>query len=149
MLFEILEQLVDAVAYLHDHRILHRDIKPQNILCEEIFGGEKIRIKLGDFGLAKNVIKRDFIKSIVPMTHEIVTLWYRAPEVLLCAETYDEGVDIWSIGVVLVELMSGSNPFNGRSEFETLMKIFRLIETPRVETWPELSNMDFFSVSLS
>lgn len=143
MIFEILEQLVDAVAYLHDNRILHRDIKPQNILCDE--NGEKLKIKLGDFGLAKNIIKRDFVKTIVPMTHEIVTLWYRAPEVLLCAETYDEGVDIWSIGVVLIEMFSGTNPFNGRSEIETLMKIFRLIETPRIETWPEVAEMEFYS----
>ncbi len=143
LLFEILEQLVDAVAYLHDHRILHRDIKPQNILCEK--NGEKLTIKLADFGLAKSVLKRDFFKTVVPMTHEIVTLWYRAPEVLLCADQYGEGVDIWSIGVVLLELLSGANPFNGRSEFETLMKIFRLIETPKIDTWPELAHMEFFS----
>ena len=145
MISVILEQLANAVAYLHNHQILHRDIKLQNIFCQYI-GHETIEIKLGDFGLAKNVEKRSFTKNnIVPMTHEIVTLWYRAPEVLLCSDSYDEGVDLWSIGVVLIELFSGANPFNGRSEYETLIKIFRLIETPRIETWPELGQMDFYS----
>jgi serine/threonine protein kinase len=81
----------------------------------------------------------------VPMTHEIVTLWYRAPEVLLGSPTYDEGVDMWSIGVVLVELLTGTSPFSGRSEVETMIKIFRLLGTPCENAWPQIRNMEFYS----
>ena len=81
-------QLLTGVAYCHHHRVLHRDLKPQNLLINR--EGE---LKLADFGLA-----RAFGIPVRSYTHEVVTLWYRAPDVLLGSRKYSTPVDIWSIG---------------------------------------------------
>lgn len=133
-------QVGTALAYLHAQGVMHRDLKPQNVLIDHKSG----RLKLADFGLAK--FKRLPTNSAcmqVALTHEIVTLWYRAPEVILGASHYDESIDMWSFGAMLTELYSGQNPFNGRSEVETLMKIFQLCGTPNffeANTYPNFSS---------
>lgn len=81
-------QIIQAIDYCHSHRVMHRDLKPQNILVDE-----EGNIKLADFGLA-----RAFGIPIKTLTHEVVTLWYRAPEILLCQRAYSTPVDSWSIG---------------------------------------------------
>ena len=81
-------QIVQAIDYCHAHRVMHRDLKPQNILVDA-----DGNIKLADFGLA-----RAFGIPIKTLTHEVVTLWYRAPEILLCQRAYSIPVDSWSIG---------------------------------------------------
>uniref|UniRef100_H3AGI8 cyclin-dependent kinase n=1 Tax=Latimeria chalumnae TaxID=7897 RepID=H3AGI8_LATCH len=89
-----LYQLLLGVSYCHSHRVIHRDLKPQNLLINEI--GD---IKLADFGLA-----RAFGVPLRTYTHEVVTLWYRAPEILLGCKYYSTAVDIWSIGCIFAEM---------------------------------------------
>ena len=91
-----LRQLLDGIAYCHDHRVLHRDLKPQNLLIDN-----KGCIKLADFGLA-----RAFGLPMRAYTHEVITLWYRAPEILLGGKTYDMAVDVWSLGCIFAEMVS-------------------------------------------
>ncbi|KAF2897313.1 hypothetical protein ILUMI_08861 [Ignelater luminosus] len=90
-----MKQLIEGVSYLHTHRILHRDLKPQNLLLDK-----EGHIKLADFGLS-----RTFALPTRTYTHEVVTLWYRAPELLLGAKVYCTGVDMWSIGCILAEMV--------------------------------------------
>lgn len=98
-----LYQLLKGVAYCHDHRILHRDLKPQNLLINR----EGV-LKLADFGLAryfKELIMdfmdgRAFAIPVRSYTHEVVTLWYRAPDVLMGSKKYSTEVDIWSVGCI-------------------------------------------------
>ena len=91
-----MHQLLDGIAYCHKHRVLHRDLKPQNLLIDK--GG---RIKLADFGLA-----RAFALPVRLYTHEVVTLWYRAPEILLGAKSYCTAVDVWSLGCIFAEMVN-------------------------------------------
>ncbi len=87
-------QIINAIKFCHCKRILHRDLKPQNLLIDK--SGS---IKLADFGLA-----RAFGVPIRTLTHEVLTLWYRAPEILLGQKEYSTPVDIWSIGCIFFEL---------------------------------------------
>lgn len=85
-----MHQLVTGVDYCHSKRIIHRDLKPQNLLITKKGG-----LKIADFGLA-----RAFGIPIKTLTHEIETLWYRAPEVLLGQKQYSLGVDTWAVGCI-------------------------------------------------
>merc|ERR1719272_916917 len=125
-------QLFEGVHVLHSHRILHRDLKPQNLLVDR--GGT--RLKLADFGLA-----RVFNVPIRPFTHEVVTLWYRAPEVLLGEERYATPVDIWSCGCIFSEMATGHALFPGDSEIDTIFKIFQVLGTPTLQEWPGLKDL--------
>nr|XP_048307917.1 cyclin-dependent kinase 3 isoform X3 [Myodes glareolus] len=89
-----LSQLLQGLNFCHCHRVIHRDLKPQNLLINE-FGA----IKLADFGLA-----RAFGVPMRTYTHEVVTLWYRAPEILLGSKFYSTAVDLWSIGCIFAEM---------------------------------------------
>ncbi|KAF4675331.1 hypothetical protein FOL47_007949 [Perkinsus chesapeaki] len=121
-------QILRGVKACHDLRIMHRDIKPQNLLISQTTG----RIKLADFGLA-----RSYMHPTHRCTHEIVTLWYRAPEVIMGSLDYTYSIDIWSIGCVMAELFTGGSPlFPADSEVETLFQIFRMRGTPNPESWP-------------
>ncbi|XP_071066916.1 cyclin-dependent kinase 3 isoform X2 [Dasypus novemcinctus] len=87
-------QLLQGVNFCHSHRVIHRDLKPQNLLINELGA-----IKLADFGLA-----RAFGVPLRTYTHEVVTLWYRAPEILLGSKFYSTAVDVWSIGCIFAEM---------------------------------------------
>ena len=91
-----MQQLLSGIAYCHAHRVLHRDLKPQNLLIDN-----RGTIKLADFGLA-----RAFSLPVRTYTHEVVTLWYRAPEILLGTKTYSTAVDVWSLGCIFAEMVS-------------------------------------------
>ncbi len=91
-----LRQLLDGIAYCHSNRVLHRDLKPQNLLIDS-----QGCIKLADFGLA-----RTFSIPMRPYTHEVITLWYRAPEILLGTKQYTCSVDVWSLGCIFAEMVN-------------------------------------------
>lgn len=124
-------QLITGVAYCHHHRVLHRDLKPQNLLINR--EGD---LKLADFGLA-----RAFGIPVRSYTHEVVTLWYRAPDVLLGSRKYSTPVDIWSIGCIFAEMVNGSPLFKGTSEETQLDTIFRFLGTPNEGTFPGLHEL--------
>ncbi|WVZ88222.1 hypothetical protein U9M48_034766 [Paspalum notatum var. saurae] len=125
-----LYQLLKGVAHCHGHGVLHRDLKPQNLLVDK----EKGILKIADLGLG-----RAFTVPMKSYTHEIVTLWYRAPEVLLGATHYSTGVDMWSVGCIFAEMVRRQALFPGDSELQQLLHIFRLLGTPTEEQWPGVS----------
>eukprot|EP00050_Salpingoeca_kvevrii_P000434 m.148135 g.148135 ORF g.148135 m.148135 type:complete len:292 (-) comp10116_c0_seq3:1163-2038(-) len=126
-----LSQLLQAMHFCHVRRILHRDIKPQNLLIDAAG-----HIKLADFGLA-----RAFSVPLRCYTQEVVTLWYRAPELLLGSQDYSTPVDIWSLGSIFAEMVLGRPLFPGDSEIDQLYRIFRTLGTPTPEVWPGLTSM--------
>jgi len=121
-----LYQLCDGIYYCHKNRVLHRDLKPQNLLLTN--DGQ---LKLADFGLA-----RSFGIPVRSFTHEVVTLWYRPPDVLMGSKHYNTSVDMWSIGCIFAEMLTGRPLFPGTSEKDQLHKIFQLLGTPSLESWP-------------
>lgn len=90
-----LQQLLQGISYCHESLVLHRDLKPQNLLIDT-----EGYIKLADFGLA-----RSFGMPVRAYTHEVVTLWYRAPEILLGTKLYSMAVDVWSLGCIFAEMV--------------------------------------------
>lgn len=126
-----MHQMLDAIAFCHMHRILHRDLKPQNLLVDR-----DGHLKLADFGLA-----RSFNLPMRTYTHEVVTLWYRAPEILLGTKFYATGVDIWSLGCIFAEMILKRPLFPGDSEIDQLYRIFRTMSTPDEDNWPGVSQL--------
>lgn len=110
-----LYQITSAILFCHRRRVLHRDLKPQNLLIDK-----NGIIKVADFGLG-----RSFGIPVRIYTHEIVTLWYRAPEVLLGSPRYSCPVDIWSIGCIFAEMATRKPLFQGDSEIDQLFRMFR------------------------
>jgi len=130
-------QLLQGIAFCHSHRVLHRDLKPQNLLISN-----SGKIKLADFGLA-----RAFGVPVRLYTHEVVTLWYRAPEILLGTRYYSTAVDIWSIGCIFVEMITRKALFQGDSEIDQLFRIFRTLGTPDEQIWPGVTTLPDFKSS--
>ncbi|KAJ2587164.1 cyclin-dependent kinase 5, partial [Coemansia sp. RSA 1722] len=116
----LLYQLLGGIAYCHRNRVLHRDLKPQNLLINK-----RGDLKLGDFGLA-----RAFGIPVRSYSHEVVTLWYRAPDVLMGSRQYDTSIDIWSIGCIFAEMATGRPFFAGTSINDQVYHIFRIMGTP-------------------
>lgn len=116
----LLYQLITGIDYIHKHKVLHRDLKPANLLINK----DNI-LKIADFGLA-----RGYGIPVKNYTNEVVTLWYRPPDVLLGNKTYGTTVDIWSIGCIFAEMVTGKPLFMGTKAQDQLKKIFKIKGTP-------------------
>ena len=110
-------------------------MKPQNLLLNR-----QGLIKICDFGLA-----RAFTIPLRNYTHEVVTLWYRAPEILLGSKLYSLPVDIWSTGCIIAEMITKKPLFPGDSEIDELYTIFKILGTPTEETFPGCTSLPDFS----
>ena len=131
-------QILNGLYYCNINRIIHRDLKPQNLLLKT----SEMKLKLCDFGLS-----RMFSLPMGKMTHEIITLWYRPPEVLLGIENYTTKVDSWSIGCIMAEMITGKPLFPGDCEIGQLFKIFQIMGTPNEDTWPGIYKLKDFSLN--
>lgn len=129
------KQLLEGIVHCHNRRIIHRDLKPQNLLIDPNSGD----LKIADFGLA-----RAFSVPLRTLTHEIETLWYRAPEILLGQKEYSLGVDTWAIGCIFAELHERRPLFVGDSEIDQIFKIFKFHGTPTEKEWSGVSQIPDF-----
>ncbi|XP_033252327.1 cyclin-dependent kinase 4-like, partial [Drosophila miranda] len=118
-------ELLTGVDFLHSHRIIHRDLEPQNLLVSA-----QGHLKIADFGLAKTY------NSEMKLTSVVVTLWYRAPEVLLI-QPYNSSVDLWSAACIIFEMFNRKALFPGTSEKNQLDRIFELTGRPTDQQWPK------------
>jgi len=112
---------------------------PSSSASKIIFFDKHGRLKLADFGLS-----RTFSVPIRQYTHEVVTLWYRAPEILLGQQRYSTPVDIWSAGCVFAEMVSKMPLFPGDSEIDQIFRIFRTLGTPNEDVWHGVTELPEF-----
>ncbi|XVF39042.1 hypothetical protein PTKIN_Ptkin01aG0003800 [Pterospermum kingtungense] len=124
-----MHQLLSGLQHCHERGILHRDIKGSNLLIDK-----NGMLKIADFGLANHFSP----KRKYPLTSRVVTLWYRAPELLLGSTDYGVGIDLWSAGCLLAEMFAGRPIMPAKTEVEQLQKIFKLCGTPSEEYWKKL-----------
>lgn len=133
------KQLLQGISWCHKHKVMHRDIKPQNILLNNSV------LKIADFGLAK-------LYSDVPTkkSHSLmaVTLWYRAIEILLGQEYYNQKIDIWSVACVFYEMDFQTPLFSSDSEVDTLMKIYGNLGNPNNENFPGVESLPNYNSSI-
>jgi cell cycle related kinase len=127
------QMLLSALSHCHDKGIVHRDIKPSNILL----GSDGI-IKLADFGLARLATEKS-------MSHQVSTRIYRAPELLFAARHYSTAIDIWSCGAVVAEMFNMRPIFNGSNDIDQIFRVFQVMGSPNVDTWPEVVDLPDFS----
>jgi cyclin-dependent kinase 7 len=125
-----------AIWWCHENFVLHRDIKPNNLLIAA--DGE---LKLADFGLARSL--SDPYRN---MTSNVVTRWYRCPELLFGSHHYSGEVDIWSIGLVFAELVIRMPYIAGDTEVHQISLICQAIGTPNEDNWPGVSKLPEYTV---
>ena len=130
--------MIFGLSYMHSKKILHRDIKPQNILITK-----DLNIKIADLGLG-----REYLLPIKDLSNdEIVTLWYRSPEIILGIKNYSTKIDVWSLGCVIAEMARNGNIlFHGLCEWEVLMAILQFLGSPsKNDQW--IKQLKYFSMS--
>uniref|UniRef100_A0A4W3IXJ7 Cyclin-dependent kinase 10 n=1 Tax=Callorhinchus milii TaxID=7868 RepID=A0A4W3IXJ7_CALMI len=127
----IILQVLKGLQYLHENFIIHRDLKVSNLLMTD-----KGCVKIADFGLA-----RTYGVPLKPMTPKVVTLWYRAPELLLGTKTQTTAIDMWAVGCILAELLAHKPMLPGSSEIHQIDLIVQLLGTPNENIWPGFSKL--------
>ncbi|NXI94516.1 CDK10 kinase, partial [Psophia crepitans] len=131
----IILQVLKGLQYLHENYIIHRDLKVSNLLMTD-----KGCVKIADFGLA-----RTYGMPPQPMTPKVVTLWYRAPELLLGMTTQTTSIDMWAVGCILAELLAHKPLLPGTSEIHQIDLIVQLLGTPNENIWPGFSKLPLAS----
>ncbi|XP_043843936.1 cyclin-dependent kinase 10 isoform X2 [Dromiciops gliroides] len=131
----IILQVLKGLQYLHKNFIIHRDLKVSNLLMTD-----KGCVKTADFGLA-----RAYGVPVKPMTPKVVTLWYRAPELLLGTSTQTTSIDMWAVGCILAELLAHKPLLPGSSEIHQIDLIVQLLGTPNENIWPGFSKLPLVS----
>ncbi|RMB93735.1 hypothetical protein DUI87_29827 [Hirundo rustica rustica] len=124
----ILYQLLKATKFIHSGNVIHRDQKPSNVLLDG-----QCCVKLCDFGLARSLCQLSEDQPSPALTEYVATRWYRAPEILLASRNYTKGVDMWSIGCILGEMLLGKPLFPGTSTMNQIEQILRVIPAPSPE----------------
>ncbi|XP_005994304.1 mitogen-activated protein kinase 12 [Latimeria chalumnae] len=122
-------QILKGLKYIHSSGIIHRDLKPGNLAVNE-----DCELKILDFGLARH--------ADTEMTGYVVTRWYRAPEVILNWMHYTQTVDIWSVGCIMAEMMTGRPLFKGNDHLDQLMEIMKITGTPTQDFVQKLQSQD-------
>ncbi|CAF1589523.1 unnamed protein product [Adineta ricciae] len=128
-------QLLNGLDFCHTNKIFHRDLKPQNLLLDT-----NGTLKIADFGLARDatIPNRAYSK-------DIVTLWYRPPEILLGSDVYSSAVDIWSAGCIFAEMLRTAPLFKGDCEISQLFCIFHILGTPNEKLWPGVTLLPHYT----
>ncbi|CAB3405897.1 unnamed protein product [Caenorhabditis bovis] len=123
----LIYQVLRGLKYIHSAGIIHRDLKPSNIAVNE-----RCEVKILDFGLAR--------AADAEMTGYVATRWYRAPEIMLNWMHYTQTVDVWSVGCILAELVSGRPLFPGDDHIDQLTRIMNLVGTPSEDFWSKIQS---------
>lgn len=139
----IMKQLFEVLDYLYERKVLHRDIKSSNILITNYH-----QVKLADFGLARSAVSNDEGEGRFDLTNNVITMWYKPPELLLGSMRYSYGVDMWSVACVMAELELGKPLFPGKSEVDQLEVICKLLGTPTNDNWRESLDLPHYNSML-
>ena len=135
---DIIRQLFHAISYLHKNNVLHRDMKASNI-----FITREGKLKLGDFGLARAIAANKLQPG--KYTNRVVTLWYRAPELLLGDRNYSFPIDLWGVGCIMAEMWIRSPILQGTAEQHQLTLISCLCGSINTRVWPDVERLELFS----